>query len=191
MASLGHPHIGIQEIPLTIQIVNVSSSLYFALDSRVRSRVYAFHMPQGSETVKNTMQIGKAAQRTALTVDTIRFYEHRALLPKALRTTGQFRLYTSDDITRLNFIKQMQSLGFSLQQIKQLLELRDRGRYACEQVSNLLNNKLIEIRRKIRELQKLEGELATDLRKCNRELKARRSRAPRQCPVLTDLEGAK
>ena len=148
-------------------------------------------MAHGSEALKNAMQIGEAAQRTALTVDTIRFYERRALLPPAPRTTGQFRLYTADDVIRLNFIKQMQALGFSLQQIKQLLELRDRGRYDCEEVSNLLNEKLSEIRGKIRELQKLERELAIDLRKCNRELKERQSRAPRQCPVLTDLKEVK
>ncbi|MGB8582066.1 MAG: heavy metal-responsive transcriptional regulator [Candidatus Sulfotelmatobacter sp.] len=167
------------------------SASFFALDSGPWSRVYPFRMPQGSQAPKNTIQIGEAAQRTALTVDTIRFYERRALLPVVPRTTGLFRLYTADDIVRLNFIKQMQGLGFSLQQIKQLLDLRDRGRYGCEEVSILLKNKLTEIRSKIRELQKLEGELAVDLQKCNRELKQRRSRAPRQCPVLTDLEGAK
>ena len=137
------------------------------------------------------MQIGEAAHRAAMTVDTIRFYERRALLPNAPRTTGQFRLYTAADVTRLNFIKQMQGLGFSLQQIKHLLDLRDRGRYACEEVSNLLKGKLTEIRSKIRELQTLEGELALDLKKCNRELKQRRSRAPKQCPVLTDEDGGK
>jgi MerR family transcriptional regulator, mercuric resistance operon regulatory protein len=122
-------------------------------------------MRHSSNGVKSTIQIGEAAQRTALTVDTIRFYERRALLPAAPRTTGQFRLYTAADVTRLNFIKQMQGLGFSLQQIKQLLDLRDRGRYACEEVKNLLKDKLTEIRSKIRELQKLESELAVDLRK--------------------------
>ena len=148
-------------------------------------------MPQPSETPKDTIQIGEAAHRTELTIDTIRFYERRALLPPAPRTNGQFRLYTAKDIGRLKFIKQMQGLGFSLQQIKQLLDLRDRGRYACEEVSDLLKDKLTEIRSNIRELQELESELVVDLRKCNRELKQRRSRAPRQCPVLTDLEAAK
>lgn len=137
------------------------------------------------------MQIGEAAQRAALSIDTIRFYERRALLPAAPRTTGRFRLYTADDVTRIRFIKQMQGLGFSLEQIKHLLDLRDHGRYACEEVSNLLKDKLSEIRSKIRELQKLESDLALDSRKCNRELKQRRSRGPRQCPVLTDLEGRK
>lgn len=148
-------------------------------------------MAQGSETLKNTIQIGEAAHRTALTVDTIRFYERCALLPAAPRTTGQFRLYNAEDLSRLTFIKQMQGLGFSLRQIKQLLDLRDRGRYACEEVSNLLNDKLTEIRSKIRQLQKLESELAVDLRKCNRELKNRGSRAPRECPVLTGFDGGK
>ena len=145
-------------------------------------------MRQRSEAPRNAIQIGEAAQRTALTVDRIRFYERRALLPAAPRTTGQFRLYTADDLSRLNFIKQMQGLGFSLRQIKQFLELRNRGQFACKEVSNLLRDKLSEIRRMIRELQKLESELAVGLRKCNRELTLRRSRAPRQCPVLTDLE---
>ena len=134
------------------------------------------------------MQIGEAAERAALTIDTIRFYERRELLPSAPRTAGQFRLYTVDDLNRLKFIKQMQALGFSLQQIKPLLDLRERGRYACEDVRNLLKNKLIEVRSKIRELQKLESELAADLRKCNQELNRRRSRAPQQCPVLTDSD---
>ena len=163
-----------------------------ALDSRVQSRVYPFiYMQQSSNGLSGTMQIGEAAQRAALTIDTIRFYERRALLPAAPRTAGQFRLYTADDISRLNFIKQMQVLGFSLAQIKQLLDLRGRGWYACEDVSNLLKDKLTEVRSKIRDLQKLESELALDLRKCNRELKQRRSRTPRQCPVLADFEGRK
>ena len=142
-------------------------------------------MRHSSNGLKGAIQIGEAAQLTAVTVDTIRFYERRALLPPAPRTTGRFRLYSADDVTRLNFIKQMQGLGFSLQQIKQLLDLRDRSRYACEAVRDLLKDKLIEVRSKIRDLQKLESELAVDLRKCTRELKYRQSHAPRQCPVLT------
>jgi len=148
-------------------------------------------MRHSSSGARSTIQIGEAAQKTELTIDTIRFYERRALLPAVPRTTGQFRLYTAADVTRLNFIKQMQGLGFSLQQIKQLLDLRDRSRYACKDVRNLLKDKLTEIRRKIRELQKLESELAVDLRKCNWELKHRHSRAPRQCPMLTGFDGGK
>jgi len=65
-------------------------------------------MRHTSNGFKSTIQIGQATHRTALTVDTIRFYERRAQLPVAPRTTGQFRVYTADDISRLNLIKQMQ-----------------------------------------------------------------------------------
>jgi DNA-binding transcriptional MerR regulator len=151
--------------------------------------MYPDAMRYSSNGLNGTMRIGEAAQRAALIVDTIRFYERQSLLPEPPRTSGHFRLYTDDHVTRLNFIKQMQGLGFSLQQIKQLLDLRDRGQYACEHVRSLLKDKLIEVRSKIRDLQKLESELAVDLRKCDRELKYRQSRAPRQCPVLTDSDG--
>jgi MerR family mercuric resistance operon transcriptional regulator len=130
------------------------------------------------------VQIGEAAKRTALTIDTIRFYERRSLLPKTERTEGRFRLFTEEDLLRLQFIRQMQGLGFSLQEIKQLLDLRTRKVEACSAVRELLGTKLQTIRTKIRELQELESELSADFRKCNRELKHRKSHKPCACPVL-------
>ena len=99
---------------------------------------------------------------------------------------GQFRLYTAHDVARLTFIKQMQGLGFSLQEIKQLLDLRDRGGHACREVRNLLSSKLTEIRSKIRNLQNLERELVLDLQKCNRELNNKRGHGAQRCPILSD-----
>src|SRR5499425_2977448 len=136
-------------------------------------------MAHAFESPRRTIQIGEAAQQAKLSIDTIRFYERRALLPRAPRTEGHFRLYTADDVTRLTFIKQMQGLGFSLQEIKQLLDLRDRGGHACREVRNLLSSKLTEIRHKIRDLQNLEHELVLDLQKCDRELKKTRDHGPR------------
>lgn len=131
------------------------------------------------------MQIGEVAKRTALTVDAIRFYERRALLPKAPRSAGRFRLYCGEDIVRLGFIREMQGLGFSLHEIRQLLDLRERRLDACHKVRDLLKMKLEKVGSKIRELERLERELALDLRKCNRELKHRERHAPQSCPVLT------
>jgi len=141
-------------------------------------------MPQVSGRVTSSMQIGEVAKLTALTVDAIRFYERRALLPKAPRTAGRFRLYTNHDVARLGFIRQMQGLGFSLTEIRQLLELREHHRDACLEVRDLLKAKLEKVRSKIQELEQLERELALDLRKCNRELKHRQRHTPRQCPIL-------
>jgi MerR family transcriptional regulator, mercuric resistance operon regulatory protein len=137
---------------------------------------------------RSAIQIGEAAQRSKLSIDTIRFYERRALLPRAPRTEGQFRLYTTNDIARLTFIKQMQGLGFSLQEIKQLLDLRDHGGHACRGVRDLLRSKLTEIRKKIRNLQHLERELVLDLQKCDRELKNTRGHGARRCPILSDMK---
>ena len=148
-------------------------------------------MPHALESPGSTIQIGEAAQQAQLSIDTIRFYERRALLPRAPRTEGHFRLYTADDVVRLTFIKQMQGLGFSLQEIKQLLDLRDRGGHACAEVKNLLNSKLGEIRRKIHDLQNLERELVLDLQKCDRELRKGRDHGPQHCPVLSNENGRK
>ncbi|MGA7380026.1 MAG: heavy metal-responsive transcriptional regulator [Terriglobales bacterium] len=151
--------------------------------------MYPFNMPQVLEHTTSTMQIGEVAKLTALTVDAIRFYERRALLPKAPRTAGRFRLYTNDDVGRLGFIRQMQGLGFSLSEIKQLLELREHHLDACLEVRDLLKTKLEKVHSKIRELGQLEHELALDLHKCNRELKHRQRRTPRKCPILISSNG--
>ena len=134
------------------------------------------------------LQIGDLAKRTTLTVDAIRFYERRHLLPKPTRSTGGFRLYSTDDIERLHFIRQMGGLGFSLREIGDLIDLRARKVDACEAVRELLKHKLVDVRAKLRELQKLESELMNDLRKCNKELTRRKRHVPCACPVLEEVQ---
>jgi MerR family mercuric resistance operon transcriptional regulator len=133
------------------------------------------------------MQIGELAKRTALTVDAIRFYERRQLLPKTTRSTGGFRLYTAHDIEQLHFIRQMHGLGFSLREIRELMDLRTRKIAACESVRELLKHKVEDVRTKLGELQKLESELVADLQKCNKELKRRQRHAASACPVLEEV----
>ena len=131
-----------------------------------------------------TIQIGQAAKLTTLSVDSIRFYERQKLLPAPTRTAGRFRVYTATDLERLRFIQQMQGLGFSLSEIKQLLDLRSNGVEACSAVRDLLKAKIRNIGAKVSHLQKLQAELAKDLRKCNRELRSRKSHSPCTCPVF-------
>lgn len=138
-----------------------------------------------------TLQIGEVARQTDLTVDAIRFYERRRLLPRATRTAGRFRLYTAEDIERIRFIRRIQTLGFSLREIRELGDLRASGVKACESVRKLLTTKLAAVRTKMRELGRLESELATDLRKCSAELKHRLKHAPGACPVLQSSSGEK
>jgi DNA-binding transcriptional MerR regulator len=132
------------------------------------------------------MQIGEVARRASLTVDAIRFYERRRLLPKAERTAGKFRLYAEDALERLRFIQQMQALGFSLKEVGELLKLRERNVDSCESVKKLLETKLTDVRSKLTHLRQLESELVADLRKCNRELNHRLRHSSCPCPVLEE-----
>ena len=137
--------------------------------------------------VQATFQIGELARRTALSIDAIRFYERRKLLPPASRSAGRFRLYTPDAIERLRFVRRMQGLGFSLQEIKELMGVRADRTHACSAVRQFLKTKLADVTVRIRELQQLESELNADLRKCNRALKQQRGKTC-GCPVLEGEE---
>ena len=141
-------------------------------------------MSEDRQGPNRAIQIGEAAERVGLSIDTIRFYERQGLLPKAPRTAGHFRLYVAEDVARLAFIKQMQALGFSLQEIKQLLDLREQ-RNSCREVRDLIHAKLAEVRNKIRELRELEHALEVDLRRCSRELRPGQNEGPKECPVLS------
>jgi DNA-binding transcriptional MerR regulator len=131
---------------------------------------------------------GHANRRTSEANDAERRCDsfQRQLLPKAIRSTGGFRLYTTSDIEQLHFIRQMHELGFSLREIRELIELRSRKVAACESVRELLKAKLMGVRSKLQELQKLESELTVDLRKCKKELKRRQRHAASACPVLDE-----
>jgi len=135
------------------------------------------------------MQIGEIAKRTCLTVDAIRFYEKRRLLPRAVRSAGRFRLYGESSVERLRFIQQMQGLGFSLREVGELIQLRERKVEACESVRQLLTAKLADVRAKMREVRRLETELGADFRKCSRELNHRRRHVACACPVLEEVAG--
>jgi DNA-binding transcriptional MerR regulator len=147
-------------------------------------------MPFQEGSATSAFQIGELAKRSHLTVDAIRFYERRKLLPAPVRTTGRFRLYTDNDVGRLRFIRQMQALGFSLTEITRLAQLRTDKDHACESVREFLKAKLAEVAVKIQELQQVEAELRTDLSKCNQALKHRRGKKACACPVLEGTEAS-
>jgi DNA-binding transcriptional MerR regulator len=126
------------------------------------------------------MQIGTVAKRIGLTVDAIRFYERSALLPQAPRTNGGFRRYGDSDVETLLFIRRVQALGFTLDEIRELLGMRQSKLRACGTVRRRLKQKLECVRVKLADLKKLEHELGSALRSCDRELPKRAAR----CPLL-------
>jgi MerR family transcriptional regulator, copper efflux regulator len=126
------------------------------------------------------MHIGSVAKKIGLTPDAIRFYERNALLPRPPRSAGGFREFADTDVQTLGFIRQVQGLGFTLKEVRELLELRQRRLQPCAPVRRRLEQKLIHVHRKLADLQKLEQDLRAALRTCNKKLRQRST----HCPLL-------
>lgn len=133
------------------------------------------------------MQIGAVGKKVGISVDAIRFYERSTLLPRPPRTEGGFRRYGESDVERLGFIRRVQNLGFTLSEVRDLLELRQSRLQPCAPVRRRLEQKLADMRKKLSDLQKLEHELRLALRSCNREMRKRSAR----CPLLKETNKRK
>jgi DNA-binding transcriptional MerR regulator len=140
---------------------------------------------------RKTMRIGQIARETGLSVDALRFYERNKLLDAPGRSQGGFRQYSSDDLAAVHFIRSLQTLGFSLKEIREFLSLQTNDLRACSAVRKMLGEKLKDIHAKGAALAKLEDELKVALSKCNSELRRAQGKKNGHCPVLTVLEKSK
>ena len=129
------------------------------------------------------LRIGELATRAGVSIDTIRYYERRRLLPRAERSRGGFRLYTPEAVNRLRFIKRAQEIGFSLDEIGGLLTTGDAAE--CRKVRDLLRAKLEDVDARINAMRKFRRSLASHLAACERELKERGDAA--RCPVVIEI----
>ncbi len=111
------------------------------------------------------MQIGELARRVGINIQTIRFYERKKLLPSPARKPSGYRVYTDEDLHRLRFIRQAKALGFSLDEIREILHLRTQGACPCGRVVDLGEAHLSEIRQTIRRLSGFERELSRAVKK--------------------------
>jgi DNA-binding transcriptional MerR regulator len=105
------------------------------------------------------MQIQELAQRTGVSATTIRYYESIQLLPRPKRRTNQYRNYTETDVERVKLVVGARSLDLSLDDIREILALRDRHEAPCRVLLEQLERKAGEIRQRIAQLQRLEKEL--------------------------------
>lgn len=112
------------------------------------------------------LMIGDLAAATGTKVNTIRFYEDGGLLRQAARTASGRRTYDGDDLRRLRFIRRARELGFSLDQVRELLSLSDDRTRPCGAVSSVARQHLAEVERKLAELRSLRGELKNLISQC-------------------------
>lgn len=112
------------------------------------------------------LTIGALARATHTKVETIRFYERSGLLPEPSRTGANYRSYEREHLDRLSFIRKSRDLGFSLDQIRALLDLSDDRNRSCNAVDHIASEHLVEVDRKIAALQSLRKELDRMLSQC-------------------------
>ena len=105
------------------------------------------------------MIIRELAQQTGVPAKTIRYYESFGLLPRPQRAANNYRQYTSTDVERLRFIASARSLGFSLDDISEIVATRDNGLAPCQRVLDAVGQRLAEIDRRIADLLTLRDSL--------------------------------
>jgi len=98
------------------------------------------------------MRIGELSQHTAVPTKTIRYYEEVGVLPPAERAANGYRMYTDATIERLEFIKDAQATGLTLDEIATVLRLREKGESTCQHVTHLLDHHLQQLDGRIKAL---------------------------------------
>jgi len=107
------------------------------------------------------MKIGELAKLTNTSTKTLRFYEDSGLLPAPARSASGYRDYGPEIVDRLRFIRRGQAAGLTLQKVRQILAIHDRGEVPCGHVRQVLNTQIDQVRAQIAELVALEGHLQT------------------------------
>ena len=125
--------------------------------------------------------IGQLSQRSGVNVETVRYYERIGLLPVALRQ-GRYRSYDSTDVARLGFIRRSRELGFSIKEVRALLDLAVGGPESCAEARELAAVHLHDVRARIFDLRRMERTLAATVKACD-------TGADAGCPLIETLEG--
>jgi Hg(II)-responsive transcriptional regulator len=127
------------------------------------------------------MSIGDVATAAGVRTATVRYYERRGLIAKAPRSGAGYRQYGPDTARRLHFIKRAQGIGFTLEEIQELLDLRVGGPAACSVVEAQARKKIAQVERKLRELVRMRDVLEGLATKCHSHLPTD------DCPILEAL----
>ncbi len=114
----------------------------------------------------SSFSIGELARATGTKVETVRYYERIGLLPVPSRTGGNYRVYGRIHMGRLSFIRRGRDLGFSLDEVRELLRLSDDRDQSCAEVDRIARHHLTEVERKLSDLKALRTELCQMIDQC-------------------------
>ena len=129
------------------------------------------------------MRIGAAAEQAGVNVQTLRYYERRGLLPRPPRRTSGYREFPDEAVRVVRFVKRAQDLGFTLDEIEELLKLRNDKRRDRGRIRTIAGKRVREIERKIAALQAMKRALSHLIHCCEEG-------ATLECPIIEALDGA-
>lgn len=129
-----------------------------------------------------TLTIGQVAKQAGVNIETVRYYERQGLIPEPSRRASGYRQYSADFVKRIQFIKRAQTLGFSLKEITELLELRIETDTACDEVRSRAEQKVASIKEKIQTLERMKQVLEGLIVACHHR------GVTGECPILTTLD---
>ena len=115
------------------------------------------------EEGRRMLKIGEVSKRSGVGVEALRFYEKSGLLDRPSRTYSGYRVYGEDVLERLAFIKQAQALGFSLDEIRRIVEDARKGQSPCDEVREIVRRRMAELDERLRELKRYRRELQSTL----------------------------
>jgi DNA-binding transcriptional MerR regulator len=128
------------------------------------------------------LTVGQIAREAQVDAWTVRFYEKEGLLPKAKRASSGYRLHGPEIAERIRFIKKAQHLGLRLEEIREILDLSDRGSCPCGHVRQVLKSKLAELARKVSDLNAVRSGIRSALSQSRRPVS--RSAGKALCPTM-------
>ncbi|MBS0199190.1 MAG: heavy metal-responsive transcriptional regulator [Proteobacteria bacterium] len=127
------------------------------------------------------MKIGQLAQRAEVNIDTVRYYEREGLLPKPERLSSGYRIYGDSDVKRLRFVRRAKALGFTLPEIRELLELSRSREDDMAAMKSAALGKIVDVKARIAELERMRIALEGLIESCPGH------GALDQCPILNAL----
>ena len=139
---------------------------------------------------QDLVSIGSVATAAEVGVQTLHYYERIGLLPKPTRSEGNYRLYPPSALRRVQFIKKAQAIGFSLTEIKEILELKSHGRAPCRKVAELGERHLRDIDARLTQLRRYRTAVARSLTSWREKTAHRRNCAGEFCDLIERLPKA-
>ncbi len=129
------------------------------------------------------LTIGKVAEKAQVTADSIRYYEREGLIKPVKKSDSGYRLYTEEAIRRIGFIKHAQQCGFSLAEIRELLDLKSDDRACCDDIYRVAVEKKLQLETKLKALKTMSEALTRLIDICSHDRKSLE-----ECPILGALE---